>query len=301
MPRPADTLNRAIVYLRWRARSFLPDDTPKRRTVQGTPLWMPRAHRLKDFAAYAPRYGQNLVEFATLIDADAALQFIDIGANIGDSTVQILAARKGSALCVEADEYWMPFLLKNTRDLEVTVAHNLLVPDGRSDTDARRPVRNNQGTTHFSSGEDAGTGSAIQISDLPSTFSSFDNVRLIKSDTDGYDVVLIPELARTYAASRPALFFEFDMALSHNAGNTTPESVFTDLVGLDYTTFIAWDNFGLPVAVFGVDAIEAAMSRYRADVAAEKTAYWDVAAVHQADAATLAAATELTQGWSTIK
>ncbi|MGN6161869.1 MAG: FkbM family methyltransferase [Marmoricola sp.] len=301
MPSPAVALNRALIHLRVKARSFLPDDTPKRRMVQGTPLWMPRAHRLADYAAHSPEYSQNLVRFAEVLDAGKELQFIDVGANIGDSTVQILAARPGSALCVEADGYWLPFLEKNVTDLEATIAHHLLVPDGNTGTEARRPVRNNRGTTHFSTGEDAGTGSPIQISDLPATFPEFDNVRLIKSDTDGYDVVLIPALARTYAATRPALFFEFDVALSHNAGNTTPEDVFTDAVALGYSTFAAWDNRGLPVAVFHADGIDAAMVRHHADVAAGGTAYWDVAAIHDEDAAGREAIERLTQGWSTIR
>lgn len=301
MPRPAVILNQALIHLRVKVRSLLPDDTPKLRTVQGTPLWMPRAHRLADYAAHSPEYSQNLVRFAEALDAGRELQFIDVGANIGDSTVQILAARPGSALCVEADGYWLPFLEKNVADLNVTVAHQLLVPDGNTDTEARRPVRNNRGTTHFSAGEDTGTGAPIQISDLPAAFPAFDNVRLIKSDTDGYDVILIPALARTYAASRPALFFEFDVALSRNAGNTTPESVFTDAAALGYDTFAAWDNRGLPVAVFHAAGVDAAMARHHDDVAAGRAAYWDVAAVHDEDTAGREAIARLTQGWSTIR
>ncbi|HWU31852.1 MAG TPA: FkbM family methyltransferase [Marmoricola sp.] len=284
--------------VRWKVRSLLPDSHPVRRSVQGVDLWMPRAHRLHDFARVEPIYGQNLVAFAQAIDPDTRLQFVDVGANIGDSTVQVLAARDGAALCVEADGYWLPFLTRNTEDRDVTIAHHLLVPDGNDSTGARRPVRNNQGTTTFSAGDDANTGSPIQISALPVAFKDFDKVRLIKSDTDGYDVVLVPELARTYAEQRPGLFFEFDIALSHAANNLDPEAVFTDLASLGYSSFAAWDNFGRPVGTFEPATVKAAMARYHADVAAGTTPFWDIAAVHADDADALA---QLTKGWTAIR
>src|SRR5690606_34061942 len=36
------------------------------------------------------------------------------------------------------------------------------------------------------------------------------DVRLVKTDTDGSDVMLVPALVRTFGPSRPIVFFEFD-------------------------------------------------------------------------------------------
>lgn len=285
----SDRLTHLFVQLRWKLRSLLPDDAPKRRTVQGVTLWMPRAHRLGDFAAVAPDYGQNIVRLAAALDPGRPLQLIDVGANIGDTTAQVLATRPGSALCVEADAYWLPFLQRNLDESTSTIAFHLLVPSTEVSATAARPVRNNQGTTTFAEGTDPSTAPPIAIGDLPASYPEFDHVRLVKSDTDGYDAALIPALAETYAASTPALFFEYDERLTRNAGNESPADLFARLVELGYDRFVAWDNWGGLRSTFTGADWTGAVDRLREGVAAGSWDFWDVAAAHRDDPAGIAA------------
>lgn len=282
-------LTHLAVQLRWKLRSLLPDDTAKQRTVQGVSLWMPRAHRLGDFAAVAPDYGQNIVRLAAALDPGKPLQLIDVGANIGDTTAQVLARRPGTALCVEADAYWLPFLQRNLDESTSTIAFHLLVPSAEVSATATRPVRNNQGTTTFAEGTDPSTAPPIAIGDLPTHYAEFDQVRLVKSDTDGYDAALIPALAETYAATTPVLFFEYDERLTRNTGNEQPDELFVRLVELGYDRFVAWDNWGVLRATFsGADWTDA-VGRLRQGVTAGQWDFWDVAAAHGDDPAGIVA------------
>lgn len=285
----SDRFTQLKVQLRWKLRSLLSDDTPVARTIQGVTLWMPRSHRLGDFAAVAPEYGQNIVRLATTLDPDEPLQLIDVGANIGDTTAQVLAARPGTALCVEADAYWLPFLQRNLDGSKSTIAFHLLVPSAEAGGKAARPVRNNQGTTTFAEGSDPSTAPPIVIADLPAKYPEFDRVRLVKSDTDGYDAALIPALAATYAATKPALFFEYDERLTRNTGNEHPDGLFARLVELGYERFVAWDNWGVLRSTFTAADWSDALSPLRDGIAAREWDFWDVAAVHGDDPAGIAA------------
>jgi len=63
------------------------------REVQGVRLVLPWSHRLPDYATAGSSYGQNLVELARLLGAGPRpLTVMDVGANVGDSVLQILNA-----------------------------------------------------------------------------------------------------------------------------------------------------------------------------------------------------------------
>ena len=76
---------------------------------------MPWAHRLPDFAAATPTYGQNVVDLAErLATGVEPLQVIDVGANIGDTALQVLNRVDARVMCIEGDPYWLEWLRANT-------------------------------------------------------------------------------------------------------------------------------------------------------------------------------------------
>lgn len=270
-------------------RRFL-GDRVVHREVQGVGLWMPWSHRLPDYAKVAPAYGQNLVRFAQELGSREALalQFVDVGANIGDSTLQVLASTDAQALAIEADPYYLGYLRRNVepRGADVTVAPVLLtLTQHRATTWS---ATRSGGTTHFTpdAREDARAGveqssPALPVSDLPDAFPQFDRVRLIKSDTDGYDSELIPALARAYAASRPALFFEYDPRLTAEVSGNDVGEVWHQLAALGYEHVAFWDNAGAFLECAGIGrALDIAELRLAGSSSA---AYLDVAVVHGLD------------------
>ncbi len=254
-------------------------------------MTLPWSHRLPDYVRMAPAYGQNLVDLAELLDKEQSpLTVLDVGANIGDSTLQILAATDARVLCVEADGFYLDYLHRNVDgDARVTVQESLLTTGSVEISMA--PVRGG-GTTHFEPGVSAATAASISTEELRTSHPAFASLRLAKSDTDGYDVQLIPAIARTWAESRPVLFFEYDHTLSWLVGND-PLEVWPELEQLGYETVVAWDNYGRPIGRFPV--AEAGHAAAVLDVPGDGRAhtYWDVAVVHGSDAEGLAAIASL--------
>lgn len=269
-------------------RRFLGDRSVKR-LVQGVRLTMPRSHMLPVYAKVKPSYGQNLVQLASGLAARSEahqlpLLVMDIGANIGDSALQIIAASGAHVLCVEADPYWAEFLHRNVDgNPAVTVEEVLLLPED-SELATASAVRDH-GTTRFV--EDAGVRDALPsatASQLRSRNPEFGSMRLIKSDTDGFDPVLVPAAARAWLDSAPVLFFEFDPELARKAGYD-PNDMWPALIALGYKHLAIWDNAGDPLGQLDIDqAAEQAMTLEPKPLE-HGYHFWDVAACRADDRA----------------
>lgn len=273
----------------WLVRDRFPDRTVTRE-VQGIEIVLPWAHRLPDYAKSSPEYGQNLPRLAAALAAadNGPVNVIDVGANVGDSALQILAATDGRVLCVEGDRFYLDFLHINVaKDPRISVEAALLQNDDDDASVAMAPIRVG-GTTRFEPGESSLTAPAVSMTELRRRHPDFDELRLIKSDTDGYDVELIPGLARTWADSTPVLFFEYDPTLSRLADNN-PLKVWKELSALGYRHVGVWDNGGVPLGLHPIDEVPALAAILDAPTGRRTRVYWDVAAVHGDDARGLAA------------
>lgn len=265
---------------------------PVVREVQGVELVLPWSHRLPDYATWGPRYGQNLVDLARLIAASGPLTVLDVGANVGDSALQILNAADGKVLCVEGDKAYLEFLHRNVdADPRVSVVEVLLTPEEQES--GRTAVRTG-GTTRFVDGRGQDAMPTVSTARLRQEHPEFADLRLVKSDTDGYDVELIPAIAEAWADARPVLFFEYDPYLTRLAG-LDPVAVWPRLERLGYHRVGVWDNGAAPLGQTTTQEIaaQAAVLDVASNQRARGRTYWDVAVVHDEDTAALKALDEL--------
>lgn len=277
-------------HTRWAVR----DRFPRRkvvREVQGVRMVLPWAHRLPDYARGGSPYGQNLVHLAAALARGAQeLTVLDVGANIGDSTLQILAATDARVLCVEGDPFYLEFLHLNVdSDPRVTVVEALLAAGGSST--ATTAIRTG-GTTRFAEGGRDDGLTAVSAADLRAAHPGFDRVRLVKSDTDGYDVVLVPAVAEAWVDQPPVLFFEYDHELSRLAGND-PEQLWDRLAVLGYRDAAVWDNGGRPLGRTTTDRLPVLAKELDLPLAERDVHYWDVAVAHEDDEEACAVLAEL--------
>lgn len=296
---PATRMQRGRAYVRlnmpW--RKLWATRVVKRR-VQGVDLYLPWSHALPDFAILGPNYGQNLTALAVALEkgSDAGglpMQVMDIGANIGDSAAQIIAATGSEVLCVEGDPYWADFLRRNLgENPRAVIEEALLTPDDGTWGDVS-PVRS-RGTTRFA----AGTGISDSLPALPmgalrAKHPSFDRLRLVKSDTDGFDPVLVVAAAETWSDVSPVLFFEFDPTLARKAGNSDPNAMWDKLGRLGYTRLAVWDNCSDPLGQ--MDIADAPRQAATLEPRPSHLGYhfWDVGACKSDDAVALAAFDQL--------
>ncbi len=281
MMRPDAIVSTAKRRVSWMIRDRFPF-RPVIREVQGVRLVLPWSHRLPDYATWGPLYGQNLVELARgLAEAAPPLTVLDVGANVGDSAVQILNAADGKVLCIEADRAYLDFLHRNVdSDKRVSVVEALLVVDeGSSGGTAVRTG----GTTRFVKGAATDAMPTVSATRLRNDNPAFRDLRLVKSDTDGYDVNLVPAIAEAWADARPVLFFEYDPYLTRLA-DLDPLAVWPRLAELGYRHVAVWDNGGAALGQATIDEIAtAAKGLDNQPGPARARTYWDVAVVHEDD------------------
>jgi FkbM family methyltransferase len=262
-----------------------------RRRVQGVELYLPWSHRLPDYARSCPTYGQNLVDLAVELSSQqpgVPLQVLDVGANVGDSALQILARTPARVLCVEGDPFWGRFLRRNVEGVEAVTIVECFLTDSAFSWSGASPVRTDGTTTHFVP-DVSTTVEALTVEELRRRHPEFSEVRLIKSDTDGMDVALVPALIDAWRDTRPVTFFEFDPRLARAAGFTDPDQLWPRLADLGYRRAAVWDNGGRPLGQFDV-ADGAKHSKVLAE-SPRRLGYhfWDVAVRHGDDAAAASA------------
>ena len=129
----------------------------------------------------------------------------------------------------------------------------LLTPDPT--TEATTAVRTG-GTTRFAEGAVGDALPTVTPDALRSDYPSFANLRLVKSDTDGYDVALVPAIAEAWGGAHPVLFFEYDHRLSRHRRQRPARGV-AAARELGYRDVAVWGNGGQPLGRTTVDDIGA--------------------------------------------
>lgn len=284
---PTTRSARARTYLRtvapWRK---LAPNRDVRRHVQGVDLVLPWSHRLPDYARSAPAYGQNLVALASALQEgdEGPLCMLDVGANVGDSAAQVIAKTGARVLCVEADPYWARYLRLNLGEQVLATIVEALLVEADGSWGSSTPVRMG-GTTHFVQDADTlGAFPSLSIGDLRAQNPDFEQLRLVKSDTDGFDAILVPAIASVWSDVGPVLFFEWDPPLSHQADAGDPDLAWSKLEALGYSHLAIWDNGGAPLGQLPIaEAAEQAKTLARGSHDLGYT-FWDVAARREDDA-----------------
>lgn len=253
---------------------------PTRRRVRDVSLWMPLSHRLPEYVRKFPGYNANLVEVAVQLTAERGrpLRIVDIGANIGDSAGELLAAVPAEILCVEGDTYWLGYLRRNLgRRRDVHIEPSLLLPQPAH----VRPGARRGGTSTFEVTTAADGDQALAVAELPARHSAFASVDLVKSDTDGHDCELMPAAAECWYAEPPVLFFEYDPVLTKRVGEPPAQRVWDRIAEHGYERGLAWDNRGNFLGGFSLTtAAVSGPPSLPADAD-----YWDVAVFHRTDGA----------------
>lgn len=276
---PRRLVNRAKVAI----NATLPDK-PVTRRIRDVDMVMPRRHILHYLATPSSAYGLNLIDLAEEIARDEGeITLLDIGGNIGDSALTVLAKVPGRAVCVEPDPEWLVYLHRNTdhRD-DIEVVESALLPPGMQT--GFSIVHADAGSSRLVADATSSGPRTISTDDLRDQHPQLQGVRLIKSDTDGYDVLLVPALAQSFAASRPVIFLEYELVSTGMATpDLAPESVWDRLLELGYEDAVVWDNGGYLIGTTKVETLIPRTAELRAQVEAGSKNFWDVAVAHRDD------------------
>ena len=158
----------------------------------------------------------------------------------------------------------------------------MLLPSSLEDSSDLVAHRTN-GTTRFVPGPGTRTVPALAPESFRATLPELAPMRLIKTDTDGFDARLLPGLAHAYADTSPVLFFEFDPRLARETGDLNPERIWDSLMALGYDQCVVWNNFGVLLGSWPTSELPIVAGILEQPVEQRGYHYWDVAAIHRED------------------
>jgi FkbM family methyltransferase len=206
-------------------------------------IYLPRYHRLPEFQGKHRQYDRFLPHLVKELSRDEIV--VDVGANCGDTLAGMVSKNPTlHYICIEPDEEFFGYLVKNTArikqrfpDASIDLIQCLI-----SDSEVAAGLTGEGGTKHRDQTAEGGLMQPSRLEDVVGRLGVTKDVRLIKSDVDGYDYDVINSARQLLACERVMLFFEcqyFDM--DQREGFIR---LLAHLAELGFSDFRFFDNFG---------------------------------------------------------
>lgn len=201
---------------------------------------LPHGHTLPKYQQRHPDYNRFLPHLVKYIESPATI--IDVGANCGYVTAAMAQENdRASYICIEPEPVFNTYLQANVAslrsrcpDVQVTILEELV---GKSMKNA--VLQNTGGTSVAVPG--AGRMMARTLDDIMRGVSGPD-VRLLKSDVDGFDYDVLQSAEELIRSQRPPIYFE----CQHDTDEQKEgfEKIITWLSSAGYARWALFDNFG---------------------------------------------------------
>ena len=210
--------------------------------LEGRRLLLPLSHNLPFGRKQYPEYSKNLGRIAAAIGHQyPEASAIDIGANIGDSVAIIRSQCFMPILCIEADPRYLRLFEANLPVLgpEVHLFKGFVA--SRTGRVAGSFVTA-EGTGRLAAATDAQID-ATSLQDIVQRFPRFRSPKLLKIDTDGFDIPILRGALPWLADVRPVLFFEYDPHFLEQNQEDGLQAL-AELREIGYSKALVYDNFG---------------------------------------------------------
>jgi FkbM family methyltransferase len=200
---------------------------------------IPPNHALPKFQKWFKLYDRFLPVLAKKISSDRLI--IDVGANIGDTTVALIQNCRNPVLCIEPSENYFSYLQLNLERLPREDRSRIqtvkkFIGTGVLSGDLNHKIG---GTASLNVSEDSHTQTHTRLDDL---VDSVLNVILLKVDTDGFDFDVINSAEKILCNSEPILFWENE--ISEEFQHEGFVEMYSLLQKLGYQYIYIFDNFG---------------------------------------------------------
>jgi FkbM family methyltransferase len=241
---------------------------------------LPAGHRLPWFQSLFPAYDRYAAELLQGLcrGAESPL-LIDVGANVGDTTLLALDAVDSLvAVAVEGDDRFLAYLRANTAQ----VADRVEIVDRFVAVDSLEGLtyRGGPSTGGFVSDPGASVGEMVSVEDLLGRAGGHDLV-IWKSDTDGLDLPILDTGWSDIDARCDVIWFELDPFLDTEGGARL--TVVSDKIAASDRVVMVFDNIGrrmLTVEAAAAPDVLTGLARWLAEPGTPgETGYFDVWAV----------------------
>ena len=242
--------------------------------INGYECKMNFSHKGAYFMEKNPLYDRQLSVICELLKSTVkrSLNIIDVGANIGDTVLNI-GDKRNKYLCIEGVYEYILLLKQNLKDFDYELVEKFL---DEKESDDKKLVTYN--------------GTARIVQDIENKLSqktvTLDSVcekkkmqpDIIKIDTDGFDFRVLRGAKETIRKYKPVLFFEWTLPeLVENKEN--PISIFETMYEEGYKEAILMDNLGNPLCIVETNKenILLGLIEY---TKTKKIGYYDVCLIH---------------------
>lgn len=168
---------------------------------------IPFSHPLRENVIVHPQMNYNLariIKYATEIQSN--IKVIDIGANIGDTVAYIKNYTDAPVLCIDGDDKYIEILKENVAQYNnVSVCKTFV---GQETKEIFGELKKERGTGIVT--ESSNKMSIRTIENILEEFPAFNDSKVLKIDTDGFDTVILKGCKNYLLKQKPVLFFEFD-------------------------------------------------------------------------------------------
>jgi FkbM family methyltransferase len=246
-------------------------------------LKMPSDHTLPFVLNTFPIYSRNLPRIVSDIRKKYNhLSIIDIGANIGDTVALILEVCDNiSFYCIEGDSNYLSYLKKNISHIPNINVIETFLSDNNNEIngdiiikDGTARIINNNSENH------------VNFQTLDNLFSKnvFDySAKILKIDTDGFDMKIIRGGLKFIHEVKPIIFFEYDREYL-DANNDDGISTIEELNQIGYKYAMFYDNYGRLLVCVNLNDIEI-IKQLDLYIKGKKGAfeYFDICLFHEED------------------
>lgn len=221
--------------------------------MRGKHFVLPASHKLPIYVADYPLYDTLPTRVADYLRTrDGMLLMVDVGANVGDTILACSKAKHNDGfLGVEANPEFVPYLKKNTSDVESFVPVEAFCHSGDEKQTSVR-IDSVGGTATITEVNEGLTLPKRTLDEILTQHSKFKDFNFLKLDTDGNDFEVLKGAQKSIGISQPIILME-----CYACGNTDYVDdvlyAIASLAKVGYKIVVVYDNFGNYFCTFPVD------------------------------------------------
>lgn len=239
-------------------------------------------HPIEEYLSQFKYYSRNFARIAKYIEEKYSVyQIIDVGANIGDSVALLRSAKVDQFVhMIEGDPTYFNLLEANLPLFTHVKAYQTFL--GEETKEENILIDNSRGTANISTGSGQNTINIVQLDELVKK-NKIQNIKLLKTDTDGFDFKILRGSFEIIQRDRPVLFFEYDSVFLEQQ-NDNGLAIFEDFKKFGYRTMLYYDNFGKFILSVTLNDNEL-LAQLFAYIKRKESAfpYYDVVVFHESD------------------
>src|SRR2546426_7854313 len=208
---------------------------------------------------------------------------VDVGANVGDTLALIKAKAAMPVICIEGDPICYELLQENVRQFEEVFLVKTFLSDkpGEASVELQKSGWN----ATLKEAKTVSSGQRIQFQTLDQVVQgshSHARIKLLKVDTEGYDLRILRGAAGILAKDQPVIAFELNRENVEPLGDSVGD-FFDFLVRLGYEHFILNDPVGGFICALNAQNRDVLLDLYQYSNLGRPIYYYDIWVFHHSD------------------